>query len=271
MGKTSFKNIIYSIVGRLGHQLVANELITQNLELLKLGREFKFLLDYPPELIGKFVKYRNLSKAQLQQDLFVLLETKFKYRGFFVEFGATNGVSLSNTFILEKDFGWSGILAEPSRYWKDGLRKYRNVQIEEKCLWSESKELLDFKETEMGSLSTLLKFSNEDTHKSNRKEGIIYKVETISLNDLLIKHNAPKFIDYISIDTEGSEYEILKNFNFESYTFGIITVEHNYTPMREKIYNLLIKNGYERKFTEYSQFDDWYIKQSNKLPSIDDT
>ena len=53
----------------------------------------------------------KLSKSQLKQDIFVLLETGFKRNGFFVEFGATNGIDLSNTYLLEKRFGWNGILA----------------------------------------------------------------------------------------------------------------------------------------------------------------
>jgi hypothetical protein len=78
---------------------------------------------------------------------------------------------------------------------------------------------------------------------------------------MLKKYNAPKQIDYLSIDTEGSEFEILNSFNFDLYDIKIITCEHNYTPMRKKIYSLLTKNGYDRKYSEYSQFDDWYVKR----------
>ena len=53
-------------------------------------------------------------------------------------------------------------------------------------------------------------------------------VETITLNDLLDFYNAPKEINYLSIDSEGSEFDILKNFDFSKRKINIISVEHNY-------------------------------------------
>jgi hypothetical protein len=68
-------------------------------------------------------------------------------------------------------------------------------------------------------------------------------------------------IDYISIDTEGSEYEIIENFDFNYYDVKVLTIEHNYEEShRTKIYEKLIKAGYARKYTEISHQDDWYVK-----------
>jgi hypothetical protein len=89
------------------------------------------------------------------------------------------------------------------------------------------------------------------------------KVETVSLIDLLNTYNAPKNIDYLSIDTEGSEYEILEAFDFSKYRISIITCEHNFSKKREKIFKLLNKNGYQRVFQGLSRWDDWYIKTHN--------
>ena len=99
-------------------------------------------------------------------------------------------------------------------------------------------------------MSSINMFS--DKNKQSLKEGNIYKVKTISLLDLLDTYQAPKTIDYLSIDTEGSEYEILKAFDFDKYKFRVITCEHNFTSMREKIYDLLISKGYQRKLTNIS-------------------
>jgi len=200
------------------------------------------------------------SKSQLRQDLFVLNQLNFKKGGFFVEFGATNGFDYSNTYLLEKKFGWNGILAEPSIGWHNDLIVNRNCNIDKNCVWTKSNLLLDFIEVNDKELSTISHFIKSDGHNEKRKKGVSYKVNTISLMDLLKKYNAPKEIDYLSIDTEGSEYEILKNFNFEKYSFKVITVEHNYTSLRDKIFHLLSSKGYTRKLQNLSKWDDWYVK-----------
>ena len=162
---------------------------------------------------------------------------------------------------MEKEFQWNGVLAEPAQMWHRELRQNRSVSIETKCVWKESGQTVKFNETEIGDLSTIDSFSEKDLHSEARKSGTRYDVETISLIDLLETHNAPKVIDYLSIDTEGSEYEILRNFDFDRYQFKVITCEHNNTPQREKIYDLLTRNGYMRKFEALSKYDDWYVSE----------
>jgi hypothetical protein len=118
-----------------------------------------------------------------------------------------------------------------------------------------------FNEAKNTELSTLNQFSDSDMHSLARSHGEKYEVKTISLNDLLVKYNAPFLIDYLSIDTEGSEFEILNNFDFSRYDIRFISCEHNFESNREKIRNLLSINGYERLYEDCSEFDDWYIKR----------
>ena len=76
------------------------------------------------------------------------------------------------------------------------------------------------------------------------------------------KYKCPKELDYLSIDTEGSEFEILKKLDFNKFSPKIITIEHNYEVIkRNNIFNLLKKNNYLRVFNEISDWDDWYIKE----------
>lgn len=222
--------------------------------------DLEFILTLPNEHSAKIVKYLGYSQSQIRQDLFVLSELNFKRNGFFVEFGATNGVDLSNTYLLEKEFGWSGILAEPAKCWHDALSRNRSVAIDHNCVWKDSSSKLMFNEVEIPELSTISAYSKLDLFKSARAHGEAYEVHSISLADLLKMYGAPRHIDYLSIDTEGSEYEILKNFDFGEYSFGVITCEHNFTPLRDNIFELLSKNGYQRRYQTLSEFDDWYVK-----------
>lgn len=231
-----------------------------NLERMKdYEKDVTNIFTLPNKNLIQLIEIRDKSKSQLGQDLFVLLETNFKKNGFFVEFGATNGVDLSNTYILEKQFNWQGILAEPAKVWNAELQRNRNCSIDTNCVWRHSGSILDFNQTRKSEFSGVASYNN----KSEKKQNIFsYKVKTISLVDLLIKYNAPKVIDYISIDTEGSEFEILSHFDFDSYQFRVITCEHNYMPIRKKIYNLLTSKGYQRKYLGLSKWDDWYVKSS---------
>ena len=79
------------------------------------------------------------------------------------------------------------------------------------------------------------------------------------MNELLETHEAPSIIDYISIDTEGSEFDILNSSDFEKWSFRTLTVEHNFAAQRHDICQLLTSKGYARVNTEVSRFDDWYV------------
>ncbi len=228
--------------------------------LREIKAESDQLLNFSKEKVQNLLALFDKSKAQLKQDLFVLHHLDFKRDGFFVEFGATNGVDLSNTYLLEKEFGWNGILAEPARGWHDDLKTNRNCNIETDCVWRDSNSVLTFNEADSKEFSTISEFNNSDYHTEIREEGKSYKVNTISLIDLLDKYNAPKTIDYLSIDTEGSEFEILSNFDFNKYSFNVISCEHNFTENRKKIYDLLTRHGYERRLINLSNFDDWFVK-----------
>jgi FkbM family methyltransferase len=236
-------------------------------DLTNVFNEVRRLRDFGQEAPGTadnlFLNYcaenHAQSKAQLFQDLFVLHELQDLKSGFFVEFGATNGITLSNTYLLEKAFGWKGILAEPAVVWHERLRQNRSCVLDTRCLWSESGKVLQFDEVPEAELSTIRSFADGDTHSSSRKNAQHYDVHTITLDDLLATHDAPKTIDFLSVDTEGSEFAILKAFDFSKHDVRIITVEHNYTSAREDIYALLTDKGFIRKFEHFSQWDDWYV------------
>lgn len=245
--------ILRRLIERYGFYVATKE--SQEMLLEHLAQPDK-VLDFVLEANGCSSKK---SKAQLKQDIVALIVNRFKKGGYFVEFGATNGVDLSNTFLLEQEFEWRGILAEPSPAWHADLRKNRHCVIEERCVWRTTGENLDFDVVKIGELSTISSFSQSDLHAKARATATKHVVKTVSLLDLLTTHSAPSLIDYLSVDTEGSEYEILSAFDFDKFRFNFITVEHNYTENRERIHALLRRNGYKRILECLSKWDDWYV------------
>jgi FkbM family methyltransferase len=227
----------------------------------------RYVKTNPRELVGLFANFCAInamhSHAQLFQDLLVAFFLHGKRGGFFVEFGATNGRDLSNTFALEQSFGWTGILAEPAKCWHAALKASRKASVDTRCVWKETGARLEFKETEVAEVSTLAALVDRDFNKGDRVKGTTYPVETVSLDDLLRAHGAPREIDYLSVDTEGSELDILKAFDFASYDIKIVTVEHNFVePDRQEVRKLLDANGFLRVFEPLSKFDDWYVKRA---------
>ena len=203
------------------------------------------------------------SSSQIGQDLFVLLVTNQKHNGFFVEFGATDGKLLSNTYLLEDSYSWQGILAEPARIWHTALLSNRNCTIDTRCVHDSTGSIVTFRETDVPELSVIDSLKDMDLHRQDREMAKTYPVETVTLLSLLDVHGAPSDIDYLSIDTEGSEFSILQKFDFSKYRFKVVTVEHNHTPQRELIFDLLTREGYRRVLENVSDWDDWYIHESN--------
>jgi len=218
--------------------------------------------------------YLLLSKAQLAQDLFVASKAIVdNWPRYFVEFGATDGLQLSNTHLLETHFGWRGILAEPARVWHQSLRRNRRCHVDVRCVSAEGEGTVAFLEVEAdpadpslgAELSVMAAFaSSGDEHSTQRlQRGRQYEVPSIGLNELLEQHGAPADMGYLSIDTEGSELSILASLDWNRYRFRAITVEHNFrNPYREQLHDLLSRQGYQRVMVEISRWDDWYLLPS---------
>jgi len=185
--------------------------------------------------------------SQFNQDRF-LYENFFKSKknGFFLDIGAHDGVSGNNTLFFEK-IGWSGICIEPIPSVFEKLKNNRNCTLIESAL-SESNGEADFLVlegyTEM--LSGIVK--NYDPKHLNRIENElrsmggqknIIKCKTITMDDLML----PSIIDYVSLDVEGSELNILKTINFNKYQINFISIENNYNDIN--ITNIMLNNNFE--------------------------
>ena len=229
------------------------------------SRDFELIRRYSsPSLLPHVVDMLQESRAQFRQDVFALAESRFKHKGFFVEFGGTDGVTGSNSYLLESQFAWNGIVAEPASRFHADLKANRNCVLDFRAVWSHTGETLAFKEAKIGALSTFQFLESNDHYRAHRKKGKIYPVETVSLVDLLDQAGAPQEIDYISLDTEGSELAILLAFDFSRYQFNAITVEHNFSRNRTAIRTCLEEAGYRQVHADISGVDDWFVPVSRR-------
>ena len=252
---------------RLALEVAEKEMHATSVRALIAQRERLFAIMEYAGSVSIFKNGNNLAQvlesvrkteSQFYQDIFGLLLAKGRRGGYFVEFGACDGMRISNTYLLENEFDWNGIVAEPGRDWHGALRLNRRCHIDTRCVHSQSGMKIPFYEAADNNLQS----GSVADHMNIQRYGA-YEVETVSLLDLLTHYDAPRFIDFMSVDTEGTEYEILSNFPFDNYEFGLICVEHHLPEEEAELVGLMSKNGYKQVFRSISSFDGWYIKDSN--------
>lgn len=270
------KHLINGAFSRLGYRIVQDSpLLFHGQELNRLYREapwIKYWLELDQQQRQQISPFLWESKAQLGQDLFAMVSALKKgsgCSGYFVDIGASDGVRYSNSWLLEKSLGWRGIAAEPARSWHERLTSNRSCIIEKRAVFGSSGEQLQFLDVsnKIGypELSSLAFSQSRDERSSIRTgDASSYTVETVSLTDLLKQYDAPSQIDFLSIDTEGSEYEIMKPLDLKNYRFTAICIEHNFnTTLRNLIHTLLESHGYKRVHEAASAWDDWYIDSTD--------
>lgn len=198
--------------------------------------------------------------AQLGQDHWVLEFFNYKTKGYFVEIGAYDGIEYSNTYLMESSYDWNGICVEANPLTYNYLISNRKCHISNACIYKESGKTVPFFNTPL--LGGIEDYLNKERISKHNLEGDLINLKTLSLNDLLEKFKAPEYIDYISIDTEGSELEIIKNFNFKKYTVNLWTIEHNDEFQSKnqsgEIISFFLSMGYNYKLVEH---DIWLFKE----------
>lgn len=183
--------------------------------------------------------------GQYGEDLKILPLFSNKKDGYFIEIGAMEGIRFSNTIFFEK-LGWKGICVEPHPDYVDLLKKNRPGSIIiSAAVGKEDKDTVDFYTNYRGSLSTLDK-ELEGFFKSHYGPwfGGFKKIQVplISLNTILEKYKVPAGFDILSIDTEGTEIDILDSFNIKKYFPRVIIAEISIK--KEPVEAYMKKNGY---------------------------
>ncbi len=195
----------------------------------------------------KFNGYQGLDKRMLE---YINYEN-----GFYIECGANDGVNQSNTWYFEKSLGWKGLLIEPIESVFNELKKNRNKKnyFIQKALRPNNfkKKIIQLNLNERDTLTT-----RSNTDNVIRKK---IKVHTINLNAVLNQINAPKLIDFFSLDVEGDEFLVLRGINFKKYTFKYLLVECDKFSKLKKFLN-----NYNYKFVKkMSDGNDYLFRSLN--------
>ena len=231
--------------------------------------------------------------SQCGQDKFVA-ENLFnlKENGNFVEVGAHDGVALSNTWVLERYLSWSGVCIEPSSRSTDIVNRRKKSKVFNYCASPRrfENQLVRLREYVNREIShTIFEDLYDPPHYAKKIEtkGKEYwdrlkKCKT--LDSILVESDIKNDIDYISIDTQGSEWMIMEDFTFDKWNVKVLTIANDMyvggekKRNRKKIKSLMEDNGYklERVFTlneldrknwgkDFKDriIEDMYVKQDN--------
>jgi hypothetical protein len=197
------------------------------------------------------------SNSQFGQDLWVIRVLQGKRNGYFLEIGAGDGLWISNTLVLERELGWTGLLVEPSGAFHRLVGNRPGAICVDCCIAAEEREVTLFEIfdrgqagiSELAAGNTLLSQvrndigSSEGEQKTSSQWGEFRRAvrkQAYPLATVLERHHAPRVIDYFSLDVEGFEFEILRNFPFDRYRFRCLGVERP----TKLLHALLCGNGY---------------------------
>ena len=238
----------------------------------------KFLLPYDILLLIKNLKkdFKKLKTIYFKKSKFSnsaiddKLQKYLNYKnGFYIELGANDGVFSSNTFYLQRNFNWKGILIEPSQHLyfkcKDN-RGNKNIVLNYACVSKDYKH--KYVEMIYSGAMTIAKDLDNDIKdiKKHAKEGESFldssqKVFEFcslakTLNDILVENGIQKTIDFLSLDVEGAELEVLNGINFKMYCIKNILIESRDF---EKTNSYLTKRGY--LFKESMSEHDYFFQK----------
>ena len=197
------------------------------------------------EAIGGGVSY----PSEIGQDKWVLVKMFPSVgNGYFLDVGSGHGTIGSNTKALEER-GWTGICVDPFPIHMEG----RTCAMAREVVSSVSGQTVKFHtHAGLGGIADTLGKWKEEAQKSPAVE-----LTTVTLGEILERHQAPAFIHFMSIDIEGAELEALKGIPLDKYRFGAMAIEHNEEePKRTDLINYLRQHGYGRVHT-YRQ-DDFF-------------
>jgi FkbM family methyltransferase len=191
--------------------------------------------------------------AQWSQDYYAdKLFFKGASGGVFVDVGANEGVGCNNSYYFESKLGWKGICVEPIPKMYELLRASRKCLCFQACAYDKA-EVVEFNYVEGLDLSGIVKEYDPRHIDRIQAEKVNYnlpqpdvKLQVMAMPlQWFVEAAGFKTIDFLSIDTEGSEFSVLKGLNFEKTHVNVICFEDNYSDKTGPIIEYLLRKGFQ--------------------------
>ena len=185
--------------------------------------------------------------------------------GIFLEAGANDGIRQSNTFYLEKKMGWKGILVEPiPELARECKRNRKASEIYQVALTTEENSGRFITLMDVDLMSTVAQSENLEARLASAEElqGITrkeYEVATKSLSQV-IDQSSYHTVDFMSIDVEGYELEVLAGLNLDRHCPQLLLVE---TSKIEEVEELLLTHM--TKISQLSHHDYLFQKMHKEV------
>jgi FkbM family methyltransferase len=154
----------------------------------------------------------------------------YKTNGSFVEVGAFNGISWSNTSCLA-EAGWKGLMFEPvTKFYKQCANRYKdnaNVKVVRCCIGDYNGETKVYLGSSLSttSLEMVKVFNSLEWAKHKHNEEKFIKSKIYTLDNMLEKHSWPENFDVLVVDTEGTELQVLQGFDIDRWAPKMAIVE----------------------------------------------
>jgi FkbM family methyltransferase len=183
--------------------------------------------------LNKNTSYKGLNGIDRKLERYINFDN-----GYFVELGANDGVTQSNTYHFQHTRGWTGILVEPTPHKYLQCRENRSKNAKVFCNACTSFEYKNkFVEIYYSNLMSTpvgvesdIKNPNEHLESGKRflskfEDNFIYGAIAKPLQYILKSAGAPRIMDLLSLDVEGAEIEVLKGVDHSSYRFRFMLIE----------------------------------------------
>ena len=186
--------------------------------------------------------------AQFAQDVMAYLFFCGKKDGFYIEIGANDGYNGSTTFFAQQ-LGWKGICIEPQKETFERLQKYRNCALYNFAISDKTRKDVEFitfpeRDFRSGIADTMSDSHIEEAKKLSSMSTAT--INTVTFGDMMKDFPDVKHIDFLSIDTEGHEMNVLRSIDFDKYSFGLITIE---TEENSDVVEFVEQKGYKPLLT----------------------